>query len=77
MISDSRPEWVATRPWLAFQAKAMVKTAKNGPKWAKTATTKKLPKKGPKTAKNGQKWAKTGKKGQKRPKSHETVMRQS
>ena len=21
-----RPEWVATRPWLAFQAKAMVKT---------------------------------------------------
>ena len=25
MVSDLRPEWVATRPWLAFQAKAMVK----------------------------------------------------
>ena len=25
---DARPEWVATRPWLAFQAKAMVKMVK-------------------------------------------------
>ena len=25
MVSELRPEWLATRPWLAFQAKAMVK----------------------------------------------------
>ena len=25
MVSELRPEWMATRPWLAFWAKAMVK----------------------------------------------------
>ena len=25
-VTLSRPEWVATRPWLAFQAKAMLKS---------------------------------------------------